>query len=42
MSKEVSLVVLSHGLWGVKSHMLYIEKKLQAEYGDSIYVVSLQ
>lgn len=40
MSKEISLVVLSHGLWGVKKHMLYIEKKLEEKYGDSIYIVS--
>ncbi|KAI7874337.1 putative serine esterase-domain-containing protein [Mucor mucedo] len=40
MSKEVSLVVLSHGLWGVKKHMLYIEQKLQAKYGDSIYILN--
>ncbi|KAI7898540.1 putative serine esterase-domain-containing protein [Cokeromyces recurvatus] len=36
MDKDtVSLVVLSHGLWGVKSHMSYIEKKLKEKYRDS-------
>lgn len=35
----VSLVVLSHGLWGVKTHMNYIKKKLLERYKRSIIVV---
>lgn len=35
----VSLVVLSHGLWGVKTHMNYIKKKLLEKYKRSIIVV---
>jgi hypothetical protein len=35
----ISLVVLQHGLWGVKGHMGYIEKKLVQKYQDSIYIV---
>ncbi|KAI9250759.1 putative serine esterase-domain-containing protein [Sporodiniella umbellata] len=35
----ISLLVLSHGLWGVKRHMSYIEKKLKEKYKDSAFVV---
>jgi hypothetical protein len=38
-AKDISLVVLSHGLWGVKSHMSYIEKKLVEKYGETIHIV---
>jgi hypothetical protein len=38
-NQEISLVVLSHGLWGVKSHMGYIEDKLNEKYGESIFIV---
>lgn len=37
--QDISLVVLSHGLWGNKSHMGYIENKLQDKYGDAIHIV---
>ncbi|KAG1303673.1 hypothetical protein G6F64_009871 [Rhizopus arrhizus] len=37
----VSLVVLSHGLWGVKTHMNYIKKKLLEKYKRSIIVLNI-
>lgn len=37
--QEISLIVLSHGLWGVKSHMGYIEKQLNEKYGDAVHIV---
>lgn len=42
MSKEqeISLIVLSHGLWGVKSHMGYIEKQLNEKYGDAVHILN--
>lgn len=40
--QEISLVVLQHGLWGVKGHMGYIEKKLKEKYDDSVYIVSFE
>lgn len=44
MSKEqeISLIVLSHGLWGVKSHMGYIEKQLNEKYGDAVHIVKYE
>lgn len=37
--QNISLVVLSHGLWGNKNHMGYIENKLRDKYGDAIHIV---
>lgn len=37
--QQISLIVLSHGLWGNKNHMGYIEKKLDEKYGDAIHIV---
>lgn len=39
-TEDIALVVLSHGLWGVKGHMGFIEKKLIDKYGDKIHVAS--
>ncbi|KAI8991140.1 putative serine esterase-domain-containing protein [Mycotypha africana] len=36
----ISLIVLSHGLWGVKSHMSFIEKKLKEKYGNKAYILN--
>lgn len=41
-SEDIALVVLSHGLWGVKGHMEFIEKKLIDKYQDKIHVASNQ
>ncbi|KAI9328654.1 putative serine esterase-domain-containing protein [Pilaira anomala] len=38
--QEISLIVLSHGLWGNKNHMGYIEKKLDEKYGDAIHILN--
>jgi hypothetical protein len=38
--EDIALIVLSHGLWGVKSHMNFIENKLKNKYQDKIHVVS--
>ena len=38
-SDSISLVVLSHGLWGNKGHMNYIKNQLIQRYKNSIYVV---
>lgn len=39
-SEDIALIVLSHGLWGVKSHMDFIENKLKDKYRDKIHIVS--
>ncbi|KAF1798161.1 putative serine esterase-domain-containing protein [Mucor lusitanicus] len=39
-TEDIALVVLSHGLWGVKGHMGFIEKKLIDKYGDKIHVLN--
>ncbi|CAO3692259.1 unnamed protein product [Rhizopus stolonifer] len=39
--EPVSLVVLSHGLWGVKGHMDYIKNKLKDRYKDTILVLNI-
>jgi hypothetical protein len=39
MTQDISLVVLSHGLWGVKGHMSYIERELMKKYGETIHIV---
>ncbi|KAL7321091.1 hypothetical protein PS15m_000905 [Mucor circinelloides] len=39
-SEDIALVVLSHGLWGVKGHMEFIEKKLIDKYQDKIHVLN--
>ncbi|ORE18828.1 DUF676-domain-containing protein [Rhizopus microsporus] len=38
-SDSISLVVLSHGLWGNKGHMNYIKNQLIQRYKNSIYVI---
>ncbi|KAI8094629.1 putative serine esterase-domain-containing protein [Thamnidium elegans] len=38
--QDISLIVLSHGLWGNKSHMGYIENTLQEKYGDAIHILN--
>jgi hypothetical protein len=40
-TEDISLVVLSHGLWGVKSHMSYIEKELVEKYGETTHIVCI-
>ncbi|CEP07008.1 hypothetical protein [Parasitella parasitica] len=39
-SENIALVVLSHGLWGVKGHMEYIENKLMEKYHDRIHILN--
>ncbi|KAK4517966.1 uncharacterized protein ATC70_001315 [Mucor velutinosus] len=39
-SEDIALVVLSHGLWGVRDHMVFIEKKLIDKYQDKIHVLN--
>jgi hypothetical protein len=36
---DIGLVVLSHGLWGVKGHMAFIEKELNNHYKGTVQVV---
>lgn len=38
--EHISLIVLSHGLWGVEGHMDYIRKRLINRYKNSIFVVN--
>ena len=38
--EDIALIVLSHGLWGVKSHMDFIENKLKNKYQDKIHVLN--
>ncbi|CEI96077.1 hypothetical protein RMCBS344292_10247 [Rhizopus microsporus] len=40
-SDSISLVVLSHGLWGNKGHMNYIKNQLIQRYKNSIYVLNM-
>ncbi|KAI9472351.1 MAG: putative serine esterase-domain-containing protein [Benjaminiella poitrasii] len=37
--EDISLAVLSHGLWGVKSHMDYIENQLKKKYKDKLEII---
>ncbi|KAI8349685.1 putative serine esterase-domain-containing protein [Blakeslea trispora] len=39
-SRSISLVVLSHGLWGNKSHMSYIEKQIKAKYKNKVFILN--
>ncbi|KAI8976555.1 putative serine esterase-domain-containing protein [Pilobolus umbonatus] len=34
-----ALIVLSHGLWGTKEHMEYIEGRLKDKYKDGVYII---
>ncbi|KAI8647706.1 putative serine esterase-domain-containing protein [Parasitella parasitica] len=38
--KDIALVVLSHGLWGVKGHMEYIKNRLREKYNDRIHILN--
>ncbi|KAG1144980.1 hypothetical protein G6F37_006388 [Rhizopus arrhizus] len=39
--EQISLIVLSHGLWGVEGHMDYIRKRLINRYKNSIFVLNV-
>jgi hypothetical protein len=36
-----SLVVLSHGLWGVHGHMGFLEQEIRKEYKDNVHIVTI-
>ncbi|GBC00406.1 hypothetical protein RclHR1_03850004 [Rhizophagus clarus] len=39
-SKEIHLVVFSHGLWGNPSHLKYLVEQFEEKHGDNVHILN--